>query len=168
MAIKDGFSCFLFPTGLAAFGVLQAVALAIRAILAQQMIVSIVRCDPFSRTWRHTQQRRLQRGASGKVIQELAEHREAAEHSDEEAPVRIAHRYLQNRREELDYARALEQGLPIGSGMMESGHKHILQARLKLAGCAWLKPNAADMAQLRVLRPNGQWTQFWKTPATLN
>jgi hypothetical protein len=44
--------------------------------------------------WRHTQQKRLKRGASAQVIQELAVHREAAEVADENAPVRAAHRYL--------------------------------------------------------------------------
>ncbi|MEQ1850618.1 MAG: hypothetical protein ABMA01_03400, partial [Chthoniobacteraceae bacterium] len=43
--------------------------------------------------WRHTQQKRLKRGASAQVIAELAVHREAAEVADENAPVRAAHRY---------------------------------------------------------------------------
>ncbi|MFT5031075.1 MAG: hypothetical protein ACI9VS_003537 [Candidatus Binatia bacterium] len=44
----------------------------------------------------------------------------------------------------------------------------MLQARLKLAGCAWLRKNADVMAQLRVLRVNDDWEQFWKNPATQN
>jgi hypothetical protein len=32
----------------------------------------------------------------------------------------------------------LKLGLPIGSGMIESGHRHVLHARLKKAGAAWL------------------------------
>ncbi|MGV3772404.1 MAG: ISKra4 family transposase, partial [Verrucomicrobiales bacterium] len=51
--------------------------------------------------------------------------------------------------------------LPIGSGMIESGHRHVLQARLKKAGTAWLPNNADDLAQLRVLRANEQWQAFW-------
>jgi hypothetical protein len=50
---------------------------------------------------------------------------------EEEAPVRNAHRYVSNRQDCLDYPRALALGLPIGSGMIESGHRHVLQARLK-------------------------------------
>lgn len=45
-------------------------------------------------------------------------------------------------------------------GLIESGHKHVLQARLKKAGTAWLAANAANadaMAQLCVLRANHQW-----------
>ncbi len=61
----------------------------------------------------------------------------------------------------LDYPRALALGLPIGSGMIESGHRHVLQARLKKAGAAWLLTNAGLIANLRVLRANNQWLSLW-------
>jgi len=32
------------------------------------------------------------------------------------------------------YKQALKETLPIGSGLIESGHKHVLQAKMKLAG----------------------------------
>ncbi len=71
-----------------------------------------------------------------------------------------AHRYLSNRTDCLDYPRALRLGLPIGSGLIESGHKHVLQARLKKGG-AWLTSNAELLANLRVLRANRQWLSLW-------
>ena len=115
--------------------------------------------------WRHTQQKRLKRGASAQVIAELAVHREAAEVGDENAPVRAAHRYLGNRPGTLDYPAAIAAGLPIGSGLIESGHKHVLQARLKIPGAAWLLSNAETMAQLRVLRSNDRWSELWPLAA---
>jgi hypothetical protein len=45
--------------------------------------------------------------------------------------------------------------------MIESGHRHVLQARLKKAGTAWLQDNADQMAHLRVLRANRHWQSFW-------
>lgn len=111
--------------------------------------------------WRRTQQRRLKRGASGKVLDELQAHEEPAGVVEEAAPVRAARRYLGHRLDQLDYPRALELGLPIGSGLIESGHRHVLQARLKGAGTAWLAENAEALAQLRVLRANHQWQQLW-------
>lgn len=75
--------------------------------------------------------------------------------------MRNGHRYLTNRTDCLDYPRALELGLPIGSGMIESGHRHVLQARLKKAGAAWLLENADHIANLRVLRANRQWLSLW-------
>lgn len=111
--------------------------------------------------WRHTQQKRLRRGAVEKVLAAMESQIEADHVADEEAPVRHGHRYLTHRRDSLDYPRALKLGLPIGSGMIESGHRHVLQARLKKAGAAWLAPSADAIAHLRVLRANQQWESFW-------
>lgn len=111
--------------------------------------------------WRHTQQDRLKRGAAPKVIAALAEHLEPEATPEEEAPVRQGHRYLTNRLDSLDYPGALALGLPIGSGLIESGHRHVLQARLKKAGTAWLPEHADQIAHLRVLRANNQWASFW-------
>ena len=60
-----------------------------------------------------------------------------------------------------DYAGAIARELPIGSGLIESGHKHGLHARLKGTGTAWLPVNADALAQLRVLRANPHWDAFW-------
>jgi hypothetical protein len=111
--------------------------------------------------WRRTQQARLKRGALEKVILALAPHLEPDTTAEQDAPVRNAHRYLTNRTECLDYPRALRLGLPIGSGMIESGHRHVLQARLKKAGAAWLAETADRIANLRVLRANRQWLSLW-------
>ena len=111
--------------------------------------------------WRRTQQKRLKRGALEKVIEALAEHLEPEGTPEEEAPVRNAHRYLTNRTDCLDYPRAIKLGLPIGSGIIESGHRHVLQARLKKAGTAWLRSHADQIAHLRVLRANSQWQSLW-------
>lgn len=120
-------------------------------------------CRPGSpRTWLHTQQKRLKRGAAQKVLQALEPFAEAQAVADEEAPVRSALRYLSNRREQLDYPRAIARQLPIGSGLIESGHKHVLHARLKKAGSAWLPHSADAIAQLRVIRANAHWEEFWQ------
>lgn len=111
--------------------------------------------------WRRTQQKRLRRGAIQKVIEALEQHLEPLGTPEEEAPVRNGHRYLTHRLECLDYPRALKLGLPIGSGMIESGHRHVLQARLKKAGTAWLQDHADQIAHLRVLRANHQWLSLW-------
>ena len=111
--------------------------------------------------WRRTRQKRLKRGDVAKVIASLAEHLEAEGTPEEASPVRNGHRYRSNRLDCLDYPLALKLGLPIGSGMMESGHRHVLQARLKKAGAAWWPDHADQIAHLRVLRANNQWSSFW-------
>ena len=111
--------------------------------------------------WRRTQQARLKRGAWAKVIEALSEHLEPPSTPEEQSPVCNGHRYLTNRTDCLDYPRALRLDLPIGSGMIESGHRHVLQARLKRAGAAWLADHADQIANLRVLRANRQWSSLW-------
>ena len=61
----------------------------------------------------------------------------------EDTPVEKCYRYLNNRRDSLDYKNALEKGLPIGSGEVESSHRYVIQKRLKIAG-AWWKPQTAE------------------------
>ena len=116
------------------------------------------------RRWLQTQKRRLLKGQSGKVIAELATHLEP-QTEGEDAPIRAAWRYLNNHRDQLDYPRALAQELPVGSGMIEGGHRHVLQKRLKISGAWWTPRNLQAMAQLRVCRANHHWDQYWKNAA---
>ena len=111
--------------------------------------------------WLRTQQRRLKRGQQEKVFKELRAKLEPKSVCEEEAPVRAALRYLENRKAHLQYKEAMESGLPIGSGTIESGHKHVLQVRLKRAGAAWLAENAEAMARLRTAKANETWETYW-------
>jgi hypothetical protein len=110
--------------------------------------------------WRRTQQERLKRGAAQKVLAALESGLEPEGTAEEDAPVRSGHRYLTHRLDCLDYPRAQALGLPIGSGLIESGHRHVLQARLKKPGIAWLRAHADQIAHLRVLRANHQWASL--------
>lgn len=103
----------------------------------------------------------LRQNRSGQVIGQWRERMEPPERPEEQAPVRQAVRHLENRRDQLDYAFAIKHGLPVGSGMIESGHRHVLQARLKRSGTWWSPQNLHDMAQLRVTRSNNLWHAYW-------
>lgn len=59
----------------------------------------------------------------------------------------------------------LEEDLPIGSGLIESGHKHVLQARMKLPGAAWKIDNAEHMVRARAFQANKQWDPYWQKAA---
>lgn len=78
-----------------------------------------------------------------------------------EQPLNQLGRYLENRQEHLDYAGAREQGLPLGSGAVEGGHRHVIQARMKLPGTWWKEESVNPMLALRTLRANGHWEVFW-------
>lgn len=115
-----------------------------------------------SRAWLTVQQERLKANQVGAVLAELASWREPAEVTDAEAPVRKCERYLSDRQAYLNYQGALAAGLPIGSGAIESGHRNVVQARLKISGAWWLMENAEKMLALRVLRANGEWQSYWR------
>lgn len=117
---------------------------------------------PGARSWLWQQQARMKANRRAEVLAELAAHREADSVGEADAPVRRCERYIQARLDYLDYAGAIERGLPIGSGEIESGNRSVLQARLKLSGAWWKAENAEKMLALRVTRANGEWQSYWR------
>lgn len=115
-----------------------------------------------AKSWLWQQQERMKANRSAEVLAELAAHREGESVSEADAPVRRCLRYIQARLDYLDYAGAIERGLPIGSGEIESGNRSVLQARLKLSGAWWRAENAEKMLALRVTRANGEWRSYWR------
>jgi len=112
--------------------------------------------------WFEVQKNRLKTNHPERVLAVLEPYLESETTDPSNAPVRAAYRYLGNRMDQLDYHSAIERGLPIGSGMIEGGHRHVLQNRLKLSGAWWKKQNAMDMANLRVCRANNEENQYWQ------
>lgn len=81
---------------------------------------------------------------------------------EEGTPLEKCYKYILNRQNCLDYKGALEKDLPIGSGEVESGHRHIIQKRLKIAGAWWRPSTANHMLALRTLRANEDWDLYWQ------
>jgi hypothetical protein len=109
--------------------------------------------------WLHEQHGRLLQSKVSEILQTLEKHFEPAD--QEATPVRAVHQYLNKRKDNLDYAGARAQGLPIGSGEIESGHRHVIQQRLKIAGAWWTLENAEAMLRLRTTRANKDWDRYW-------
>lgn len=115
-----------------------------------------------ARAWFHWQQHLLKENRLREVLQELGPHVEPSGIEQAQAPVRACFRYLSHRQEQLDYQGAIGAGLPIGSGEIESGHRSVIQERLKLSGAWWPAENAKKMLALRVTRANGEWRSYWR------
>ncbi len=115
--------------------------------------------------WMETQKEALKGGRLDAVLRALAGHCEPPEVDDERAPVRTCHRYLGARANNLAYRQALAEGLPIGSGEIESAHRYVAQQRLKRPGAWWRVEHAEFMLALRVNRINGDWDAYWKALA---
>ena len=112
-------------------------------------------------TWMEEQKIRLKTQRSDELIALLHLHLEPPGVDDSEAPVRQCHRYLSQRREQLDYQSAMKHDLPIGSGEIESAHRYLAQQRLKRPGAWWRAANADHMLALRINRANRQWDAYW-------
>lgn len=121
--------------------------------------------------WLEQQKAALKRQDAQSVLAALHPYLEADEALDSDAPVRQCHRYLSNRRDQLNYQDAIAGKLPIGSGKVESAHRYLVQQRLKRPGAWWSPNNAQSMLALRLNRANRQWGAYWarrKTAASLS
>lgn len=123
-------------------------------------------CAPAdAEAWLETHKKLLKNNEYAVVIANLTPYLEADGIDNDKAPVRACHRYLSNRTGQLDYQGAMEKGLPIGSGEIESAHRYVIQKRLKLPGAWWKAANVEPMLTLRVVRANGEWDDYWKNPS---
>lgn len=111
--------------------------------------------------WMDRQKDRLKTGHLAAVLAALEPFQEPEGVPPEDAPIRGCYRYLVNRPGQFEYQTAIQAGLPIGSGEVESAHRYLIQKRLKLSGAWWVPENAQAMLNLRVTRANRCWDQYW-------
>jgi hypothetical protein len=119
-------------------------------------------CSPVnSNEWFHAQQALLKENKTDIVLKNLENHINNPEQKEHECSAIKCRQYIENRPGQFNYKDALDQGLPIGSGEIESGHKFIIQKRMKLSGAWWLKENINPMLALRIIRANNSWNNYW-------
>lgn len=70
--------------------------------------------------------------------------------------------YLLKREALMQYPRYRHAGWPIGSGMVESANKLVMQARLKGAGMHWAPSHVNPMLALRTSVCNDRWDEAWQ------
>jgi len=70
--------------------------------------------------------------------------------------------YLEKRIDLMQYPSFAQQGLPIGSGAVESGNKLVVEARLKGAGMHWALPHVNPMLGLRNILCSDRWETDWQ------
>jgi Uncharacterised protein family (UPF0236) len=63
--------------------------------------------------------------------------------------------YLNNNKRRMLYKTYTDKGYLIGSGAIESAHRHVIQQRMKLAGQRWTIQGVQQIANLRVTYKNG-------------
>jgi hypothetical protein len=70
--------------------------------------------------------------------------------------------YLRKREALMQYPQFRKRGWPIGSGMVESANKNVVEARLKGTGMHWERKNVNPMLALRNAVCNGRWQEMWQ------
>ena len=69
--------------------------------------------------------------------------------------------YLQNKQPFMDYPRALAQGWPIATGVIEGACRHLVQDRMGITGARWSLPGAQAMLWLRAINASGDTDSYW-------
>jgi hypothetical protein len=96
-------------------------------------------------------------GAAATIAVEVASWDQEWVRVGEECPVHEALSFLANHRHRLDYARARQEGRPVGSGAVEATCKSLIAVRFKRPGARWKQPSADRIIQLRALALSDRW-----------
>lgn len=69
--------------------------------------------------------------------------------------------YLAKRIDQIQYAAFTQLGYPIGSGIVESANRSVVQARLKGAGMHWAVSSVNPLLALRSAICSDRWAEAW-------
>ncbi|MBI2435088.1 MAG: ISKra4 family transposase [Candidatus Hydrogenedentes bacterium] len=70
--------------------------------------------------------------------------------------------YLDGNKEQMRYRAFREQGLFIGSGVIEAGCKNVIGKRLKQSGMEWTVEGANKIIALRCVTLSGRFNEYWE------
>jgi hypothetical protein len=70
--------------------------------------------------------------------------------------------YLVKHRTLLRYDRALAEGLPIATGVIEGACRHLVKDRMDRTGARWSLQGAEAVLRLRSLRSSGDFDAYWE------
>lgn len=123
---------------------------------------------PAAETWRKAQLTELKTGDPAAVLAELRRLRDtlttvgpAGVGAEALKVVMTNLEYFEKRRVQIDYAAFEQAGYPIGSGMVESGNKVVVEARMKGAGMHWAPAHVDPMVALRTIACADRWEEAW-------
>lgn len=116
---------------------------------------------PLFQQWYRRMKKQLQTKPPQRTLSELRLLCEQHSEHPEKSAIEQALRYLEKREAMMDYAHFQKNRLPIGSGMVESGHKVVMQKRMKQAGMRWAATSLNPMLALRMALCNKTWDASW-------
>jgi hypothetical protein len=122
-----------------------------------------------ARQWFGWSRHRLRHGNPDGILEDLLEalEVETLPESAREALVKLYH-YLNGHRDHIDYATYEELGLPLGSGMVESACKWLIQQRFKGVGMRWSEEGFNHLLHLRLAWVNGTFEALFQLQPSPN
>jgi hypothetical protein len=116
-----------------------------------------------ARTWAAEQRTQLRDGEAAAVLAAIraAPTATAADPAGATQVQTTVLGYLEPRLGQMQYASFRAQGLPIGSGIVESANKLVVAARLKGAGRRWAEANINPLLALRGAVCSDRWEEAW-------
>jgi hypothetical protein len=114
--------------------------------------------------WLHARCHRLKHepGAVQRLLQEMQALPTTELNTTQREKLQSAITYFTNHHHQMDYAAALDQHWPIGSGVTEAACKTLVKQRLCRSSMRWKEKGAAVVLSLRALRLTpDRWRQFW-------
>ena len=120
--------------------------------------------DPAAEDWVTAQGLAILHGRAAEVIARI----QAAAAADPPRPgsehakiIRTTVGYLTAKQPYLDYPRALANGWPIATGVIEGACRHLIQDRLGITGARWGLQGAEAVLWLRAINASGDTSTYW-------
>ena len=115
--------------------------------------------------WAAEALKKMEVGEAAAVITELKKKWEASGPDEESRndTLRLEAGYFERNEDAVAYAYYRDQGWSTASSEVESGHRHVVQNRVKISGAWWHPDRVDDILALRMLKANGWWDEYWAT-----
>ena len=113
---------------------------------------------PESKAWLNERLHRLKHEDPDELLLEFQQLQQ--QHPDSQA-IRGNLAYLEKRKEQIQYPLFQAQGWPIGSSIVESGNKLVVEARLKGSGMHWAEERVNPMLAIRNIICSDRWKEEW-------
>jgi hypothetical protein len=121
------------------------------------------KAEPAAEEWVADQARKILHGKSAQVAAGIRRRATAYGYNRaERAGADECARYLDNKKNYLDYATALRKGRPIATGVIEGACRHIVKDRMDITGARWGLEGAEAILKLRTLIANGDFDAYWR------
>jgi len=119
--------------------------------------------EPASEEWVADQARKVLRGKSAQVAAGIRRRATTYGYSPpERAGADECARYLDNKKDYLGYATALDKGWPIATGVIEGAARWLVKDRMDITGARWGLEGAEAILKLRALIASGDFDAYWR------